>query len=307
MANIKGQITYALNQCFEEGVDKHSIKREIGFDKTERIYSRNVYFHAKDTAKDMQVFLRENYPSVKEVRQIKPEMLQEFLNSKTDHCTQKTVNEYANRLDTIQRACEKTFRIDLNWKQEIVVPKAYAEKLNTRGVNDVMTREDYNKIKEYCLNNLSKDSNAIIAISGTLGNRVKALCNIKIEKIDFEKNTVDIKDKGNKWITREMTQEVREILENRVNKLSEKGITQGNVFNIKSDSVNKQITRIEQRLGLDDTKSMHSIRRMVAQEKFDSYREQGLDIRTATDKVSEWLSHGKNRDAMLKECYIKLR
>lgn len=306
MANIKGQITYALNQCFTEGVDKHSIKREIGFQKTERIYSENVYFHAKDTAKDIQGFLRENYPSVREVRQIKPEMVQAFLNSKTDHCTQKTVNEYAGRIDTIQRACEKIFKIELNWKQQIVVPKAYREKVDHRGVNDVMTKEDYAKIKEYCLNNISRDSNAIITISGDLGNRVRALCNIKIEKIDFENNTVDIKDKGSKWITRDMTLQVREILQNRVNKLNEQGITKGNVFEVQDNSVNKQLTRIEKKLGLDTTKSMHSIRRMVAQEKYDEYRKT-MSIKDATNAVSEWLGHGKNRDAMLKECYIKIR
>lgn len=304
MANIKGQITYALNQCFTEGVDKHSIKREIGFQKTERIYSDNVYFHAKDTAKDIQGFLRENYPSVREVRQIKPEMVQAFLNSKTDHCTQKTVNEYAERLNTIQKACEKTFKIELNWKQEIVVPRAYREKLDTRGVNDIMTKEDYAKIKEYCLNNISKDSNAIIVVAGDLGNRVRALCNIKIEKIDFEKNTVQIRDKGGKWVTREMTPLVREILQKRVNDLKEKGITGGNIFNIRADSVNKQIKRIEKRLGLDNTKSIHSIRRMVAQEKYNEYRET-MSMRDATNAVSEWLGHGKNRDAMLKESYIK--
>lgn len=305
--NIKAQVTHAVNNFgYEDYLDKHSIKKEEGPQMTNRVFSQDARGLTKDVSNNIQTFLKENYSDVKLVKDIKSNMVQEFLESKKDHCTQRTVNTYAETLFKIEKCLEKAYKIELNWKSDVVVPQAYKQCLESRGVNDIMSKEDYDKIKEYCSKDTSKASNALILMQGDWGVRVKALCNILIEKVDFEKNTIDIKDKNGIWVKRDLTPETRSILEKRIDELKKKGITEGKIYDIKRDSLNKQLTRIEKKLGLDTDKSIHSIRRKIAQAKYDEFREKGLSPKEAATLVSNYLGHGDNREAMLRECYIKM-
>lgn len=53
--------------------------------------------------------------------------------------------------------------------------------------------------------------------------------------------------------------------------------------------------------------SNHDIRQLIAQEKYNSFREKGMSIKEAANQISKWLSHGDDRTSMLEKSYIKLK
>lgn len=57
------------------------------------------------------------------------------------------------------------------------------------------------------------------------------------------------------------------------------------------------------KLGLDHH-SWHSVRRRIAQDKYDAYRGSGMTRMDALSKVSLWLNHGPNRQKMVKKSYV---
>ena len=53
--------------------------------------------------------------------------------------------------------------------------------------------------------------------------------------------------------------------------------------------------------------SNHDIRRLIAQEKYDSFRESGMSIKEAANETSKWLSHGDDRLNMLENKLYKVK
>ena len=79
---------------------------------------------------------------------------------------------------------------------------------------------------------------------------------------------------------------------------------------IQSDSVNKAVQRCMERVGIAEkykNTSIHSIRKMYAQQEFDKYREQGMEIDKALGQVSVQLGHGENRLELMREYVIDIK
>ncbi|XZK46581.1 hypothetical protein ACSXCQ_14880 (plasmid) [Clostridium perfringens] len=151
---------------------------------------------------------------------------------------------------------------------------------SVRGVNSVITREDYNKILDYAEKNISESGYAV-RLQDFLGVRVEEVARISRENINLEDKTIKfVNTKGGRELTKDIS--------------------------IQGDSINRYLNRIEDKLGIE-RHSNHDIRRLIAQEKYDSYRKNGLSIKEAANKTSEWLSHGDNRTELLEKSYIKLK
>lgn len=301
MANIKGQITYAINNCFSEKTDKHAYKSENGKEMDNKIFSFSEKFRLKDVAENLHNYLKENYEDIKQVKDIQPSVIQNFLNSKTN-CTQNSVNGYATSLYKIENILNKTYKnCNLNWREEVSVPSVAIKKSESRGVTSVMAREDYATILNACKNSPSQSGYAI-RLQDFLGVRVSELSNLKLENIDLKKQTIIIYGKGGRALERAIPDDkielVKEIIEQKFDKYK--------LLNVKADSINRFLGRLEEKLGLEKH-SNHDIRRLIAQEKYDKYREQGKTIKEAAKLTGRWLSHGDNRNDMLERSYIILR
>jgi integrase len=299
--NIKGQCTFAINQCFAERTNKYSFKSENGRGMSEKIFSFSEKYRLKDISNQLQNYIREHDPSVKQVKDITPGHIQGFLNSKIDRCTQNTINTHAESLYKLQNTIEKTYSVKLNWREEIAIPAANKERACDRGVESVISREDYNKIIEYSKNHYSQ-SGACIILQNELGIRVEELARIKLENIDLKNGRILIEGKGGREITRDLSSEMRDF----VKEIKEKEHDPERLFSINGASINKQLGRIQEALGLEKH-SNHDIRRLIAQEKYDGLRAEGKTIKEATNETSNWLSHGDNREDMLERSYVVIR
>lgn len=301
--NLKSQLWYGISKCFKEGVDKRAVKKENGKNMTYNIYSYDEVFRLKDTARALQNFLKENGYKTNDFKKVDAEQIQKFLNiAKENGCTQNSINTYANSLFKIEKVLNKAYGFNLGWRSDTSIPIAKKAHSGLRGANNAIRREDYNKILNYTKKNISQSGYAL-RIQDFLGVRVEEVARINKNNIDLENKTIKLTNtKGGKEITMDIPRDkvglVKEILDRNYH--------ENRLFSIEGSSVNKYLRVVEDKLKID-RHSNHDIRRLIPQEKYDSYRAEGLNIKDATNKTSAWLSHGDNREDMLEKSYIKLK
>ena len=301
--NLYGQMTYAINKNFKEGVDKRAYKQANGKGMGSKIFSYGEKYRLKQLAKSFQIYAKKNNLNVKLVKEIKAEYIQGFLEgAKERGCTQNTINSYANSLFKIQNTLNSTYNLNLKWREEIAIPQVEQKSSSTRGVDSVISREDYNKILNYAEENMSQ-SGLALQMQNWLGVRVEEIARIKKEFINLKEGTITFKNtKGGKKL-------IRDISANKIDfvkSIIEHNFHNERLFSIEGKSINKYLNRVQDQLGLE-RHSNHDIRRLIAQEKYDSFREKGMSIKEAANETGKWLSHGDDRLNMLERSYIKLR
>lgn len=300
--NIKHQIQQAINNNFQEHTDKHAYKSQD--EQESKIFSYNEKFRLLDTAKMLNNYIKDKFPNVKQIKDITPNIIQEFLNNKANTCTQNTINTYSQSLNKIAAICNKNYSsCSLTWKKDAVIPTAVTQKSQLRGINNQMPVSDLNKVCDYARNNYSVSGQVLLA-QRELGIRVNELITIKVENIDFKNKVLHLPNcKGNKNLDREITPGLNSILEKNI---QERNITSGRVFPISENAVNTYLRRTEDKLGIEGKYSIHNIRATIAQEHFDKLRESGVSKCDAIKQTSLWLNHGPNRERLLETSYIKI-
>ena len=301
--NLFGQMTYAINKNFTEKVDKRAFKEANGKGMGSKIFSYGEKYRLKQLAKSFQIYAKENELNIKLVKDIRSENIQDFLEkAKERGCTQNTINSYANSLFKIQNTLNSAYNLNLKWREEIAIPQVEKKSSSTRGVDSVISREDYNKILNYARENESQ-SGLALQMQNWLGVRVEEIARIKKEFISLKDKTITFKNnKGGKVLIRNIPEDKIDFVKSVI----EHNFHEDRLFSIEGKSINKYLNRVQDQLGLK-RHSNHDIRRLVAQEKYDSFREDGMSIKDAANETSKWLSHGDDRLNMLERSYIKLR
>lgn len=301
--NLYGQMTYAINKNFKEHIDKKAFKEDNGNAMSNKIFSYSEKIRLKQIAKSFQIYSKKNNFNLKMVRDIKAEHVQKFLETaKENDCTQNTIASYANSFFKLEKVIDSTFGIKVNWRKEIVVPQTERKTSNSRGVNSIISRADYNKILEYAIDNESQ-SGLVLQMQNFLGVRVEEIPRLKRENINIDRKEIKfINTKGGKKLTRSIPANKVEFIKS----ILDKNFHQDKLFSIDGKSINRYLNRVQDNFGLE-RHSNHDIRRLIAQEKYNSFREEGMSIKEAANETSKWLSHGDDRQDMLERSYVKLK
>ena len=83
-SNLGYQITSAISACTAEGQSKRAYKNAHNGQTDYKIFGLTYKNDLCQTGKEMARFIHERYPDVKMVREIRPHMVQEYLDSKTE-------------------------------------------------------------------------------------------------------------------------------------------------------------------------------------------------------------------------------
>jgi hypothetical protein len=118
--------------------------------------------------------------------------------------------------------------------------------------------------------------------------------------IRIEADRLCIRSKNGRMAYRSITPEIRGVL----NSSEFKKLIHGDrVIAPKDNSINKYLSRLQDRLGMEKH-SFHDIRRRIAQDRYDEFRYMGMGRSEALSAVSSWLNHGSHREAMVLRSYI---
>lgn len=298
--NLKYQFLNAINSNFKEGMDKHSIKANGEMNNT-RIFSYSDRKNLIDVASNFSNFMKTNYSEVKQVKDVKADHIQSFLNSKANSCSNATLKQYESKFNKLENVVNNTYNINANYKG-FVVP---ASTENTKIRNTSMSRDDFNKLQQ-SFSNSNSSAKTAIELTSRAGLRVSECTKLQGRDIDLNKGTIHVIDgKGGRDRDVTIREEDKQYF---ANLKAQYGDTE-RICPVQSDSINKAIRRQMERLEMQnkytDT-SIHCVRKMYAQEQYDHYREQGMEINQALGAVSVDLGHSENRLELMKSYVLNI-
>lgn len=299
--NLKYQFLNAIDKNFKEKMDKHSIK-DAGQMNGARVFSYADRKNLIDVASNFSNWMKQEHPEVKQVKDVNANHIQGFLNSKKDTCSQATMKQYANKFNKLEKVVNHTYNTNASYKG-FIVP---VTKEQTKIRNSSMQKEDFKKL-ENGFSNSNSSAKQAIELSAKCGLRVSEIVKLQGRDINLEKNTIHVADgKGGRDRDVQIRPEDKQFFTDLKASVGD----YERICPIQSDSVNKAVQRCMERVGIaekyQDT-SIHSIRKMYAQEQYDRYREQGMEINKALGKVSVDLGHGENRLELMKEYVLDIK
>lgn len=293
--NLKYQFLHSVERSFKEGMDKHSIKKLNK--ENNKIYSYSDRKNLIDTSSEFSNWMKENYPNVKMIKDINNNHIQEFLEDKRSSCSDATLRQYVSRFRKLETLTNNTYNLN-NSFSNVVVPSSL--KCDGKIRNVMFTDENYNKM----LNTTNQNLKNALIMSKNFGLRA-AECS-KLKYTDLQDNKVYVVDSKGKR-SRIVYIENKEQLEayNYIKSQAQ----YGRVCNCQTGSLQQAFNRECKKNNIEiKNGAFHTLRKNYATNKFQEYRQQGLEVQEALDKVSKNLGHNKNRNKLMKQyicCPIK--
>ena len=111
----------AIEGCFSYRYDKHSAKHQNSqADQGWRVCSFSAKSNLLDTAHNLCEYIKEHYPDIDKVRQIRPSHCQEWLDSKAkDGCSYSTIETYKSNLMKLSRVINHHFGVHTNFETKV--------------------------------------------------------------------------------------------------------------------------------------------------------------------------------------------
>lgn len=298
--NLKYQLKTCVEQNFKEGMDKHSIKQCGGGNG--KIFSYADRSNLINFTSNFANWMKDNYPEVKMAKDINSNHVQSFLNSKSNNCSRATLKQYVSKANKMAKLINNTYNQDIKFNVVAPVSKSSNQPLR----NKQMEVNHYNKLISKMRDGNGKNA---LMITKNFGLRVSELTKLQGRDIDLDKGVIRVVG-GKGGRDREVpirTQEQRQVAEQLKATVSHET---DRIVPIKPNSINMALSRAMDRIGVGEEYSdtgIHSIRKLYAQEQYNYYRDQGMEINQSLSFVSRDLGHslerGKDMDLMC--IYIK--
>ena len=286
----------AIEASFTLGYDKHSSKRQSEQpDHSWRVYSFAGKANLLDTAHNLCEYIKEHYPEVDKVRQIRPEYCQEWLDSKAKGgCSLNTIETYKSNLVKLSRVINHHFGVHTNFETKVNV-ELIPDRTSPREF--ALTPEEIQRVKDSIVKPCHS-SNFFIFSTYTCC-RINS---VSIQKrhitLGNDRETVTVffeKDKGGR--SREITVTDKEFYAFCSSLISGKAETDSLFGNIRKDSANKWLSRRLCRLGITvpsektvgcktiQKSGNHSVRKSSIQAYYRKQYQHYLDVGYSPDKA----------------------
>lgn len=293
MSSLVYQFKCAVDSNFEPGRSKFDDKIAGEMNDT-RIYSYADRRNLIETGSDFAKFVRAEFPEIRQAKQIAPEHVRSFLESKTDTCTQRTIDQYATRLEKLSRCLQEHFGGD-RFKYTCDVPESQI--LDRRSLT--MDRADLEKVFEHAT---PCSSSKAVELAAETGLRAAPLSRVQAGDYDREAGTLEVHgDKGGKDHVINLSPEAKAKLDEltRGKEPGEFLFTNKDGNPLKPNSINRWLQDHLKSEGItkyaEAKTSIHAIRKMYAKEEYARARAEGLTDREARDRVNVQLGHGTHR------------
>lgn len=202
--NLKYQFLQAINNSFRENMDKHSDKAN-GIRNTDKIYSYSSRSNLIDLSANFANYMRVTYPEVHKVSEIQTEHIQSFLNSKTENCSQSTLNQYSALFRKIEKCVNAKYHCDVNYSCAVI--PASCKNGGGKIRNFMLSQNDFETlIKSTSNQNLKK----ALILSYHFGLRAAECAKLKFEDIKSNGiSIIDSKGKRSRFVPAESEQQKR--------------------------------------------------------------------------------------------------
>lgn len=299
--NIGFQFENAINSAFGKdgrgGSDKHSMRKNKQ-DTTSTVFSYKERSSLLKTGYQLSNYLKDNYPDIKNISDITPQMVQGFLNHKANTNNSNSLTTIKSSLNKLDKLSTKRYKSKENsFMDNVKKPKT--DMPNNIRLNVSADASDKEKIFKAMENSRSK-ANDLIRLASSQMFRVEMLSNMRVKDFDFENEKIFIvDDKGG----RDNCVPMRDV------ELCKKicGVLAKNerITKLKPCSINRQFKRLCKKAGItkfDDARTgMHALRKGTACQLAREYKDMGFDREEILSMISEELGHGVTRRDVLKK------
>lgn len=296
--NIFYQFKETVDLATRIGGDKHAAKQSG--EAANYIYGFREREGCLSLAHQFKDFLKENYPSVKSISDIKAEHWQHFaldkmrtpVDDKGRLPTAATAKTYESLMHKLQVITETRYHIKLDWdrahfpRPDREAMQIYRDRPMPRSVYDSVVKQIESK----------HNSKAAVAlkIAGSYGMRVDELARLRVRDVNFERGIVRVEGKGGLVRMLPISDQTKDLWRAACRGKGANDLVVG----IKADSINKMFRTALKELGVKEQWHQikcHGIRKMVAQEVWDKVRAAGGSQQDAMRAVCRWLGHGEMR------------
>lgn len=281
------QFNSAIDLNYRHHFNKHGDKHNPESDSSHIVKSLSAKSNLKDFAHDFSSYVRQEY-SVKQIKEITPEMCDSYIKSKYDTCSLKTIKTYQSNLLKLSKCANKTFNIRTDFS--VSVDESKIEKTETIKQFS-FTSAEMEKILDAPRPSASLNALKFAYMTGV---RVNTLERLEVRQLDFQRGEILVfKDKGARSRVLPMDEQTAKLLREQI-----KGKNpQDKVFGVKKGSVNRYLRRRCEKLNIHtpngEIKSgVHSIRKLWAEETAERYDKDG---KNGTKMVMSELGHGEDR------------
>lgn len=291
--NLQYQFKAAVEYGFKERMDKHSIKAELGNNKSDKVFSYKARKSLIQTGAQFAKYIKQNYPNVKYIKDILPEHAEGFLkDSIVRGCSNDTVRQYMARMGKLAILAEKKYHVEVAYMNGI---KVLLDLSKGKVRDKTFSREEFDLIMEHSKNSKSY-SRIGLKIAEITGARAEEITNIRIKDIDIENAIIHIHNGKGK---RSRDIPIKKKYIEYVVKLVTGRNQEQKILPIRPNSLNQYLARQCEYLGIRQYKEsktgIHAIRKMYATEAYNERRRSGMSHQEAWGEVSTILGHGRDR------------
>lgn len=313
--NLKAQMLYAVKSSFignehqngGYGSSKHSDLASGSVNG--KVYSWSSYHSRVDIACQLSSYLKQNYPEIREVKDLTKEAVESFLLSKAATCTTETLDCYRSNIASLGENLNRTYR---SCHLDLRVDKISGTIANQETRCKPMEASHITELK----NSFKSGSTGwkAVTLAEAAGLRASEIVRVKSRDIQIVNSRLAVisvyKGKGgrNRDVQIHDAKAVSALID-----LKESTPENERLVPVKHESIQKSINRHMKRLEGSEGHSLkedykfsgfHSIRKEWAQREFDRCRESGMSRQEALDYTSKQLGHGKDRDLATLQRYI---
>lgn len=298
--SLRAQLIYPLNQAIRYGHSKH-LDRRNHVKTMKYIYSHCSYSQLYDFSMHLHNYLRENFPDIHWVREITPDILQSFIDSRGRQWSSHTVTEYRYLFRKFQQLINQTYNLNLD-ATSLKFPRP--DNISVRDVS--MASNHFYQLCSDLLNSRTK-ARFIPLLTYIIGTRLEEACSIKPEEIDLKNRLVylnNCKNGRNRTVPfdADFLPALAEIktycIQNNWKTVCD---------SIKGTSAARAIRNSMKRLGFSDlykVTSNHAIRKLYAKRRLKEELEKEFNINRAWSVVQTELGHGLKCRNELFKAYI---
>lgn len=289
------QFNYAINQNFVPGTSKRDDKQDINYIKQNKIYSYGDREQLRDTANQFSKYCKNN--NIKQIKDISQNDIKYFLEDRAKTCTQRTVDQYASRINKIMNLSANTYGFDKIRINQSDIPKSSKNAIRTHS----MSESDYKKAFE---SNRECKAKIGVEIAHAFGLRSNEIVRLQVEDIKEDGLHVLHGAKGGRerYIKAE-TQEQRNLIVKLSNIAYKRDLgLNDRIINIDKSSLHKYEREHLKACFGDKYKhtNNHAIRKNYAERTYLRYKEQGLSHKEAWGRTSVNLGHSFDREQLFK-------
>lgn len=308
MRSIKQQFNYCIQKSSRLGQSKHSAKKDGRYEHGE-LYSVKTITAYRDTAKNLSNWLAQKHPEIKQVVEIDPTLIQEWVNDRSEHWSTATLENHLTHIKYLEEQAKRAYGEDKVhfYKPDIKKPE-HKEQVRVMA----MSRSDFELIRRAMTGcrSFAKDA---LEITYRVGLRVDEVAHLKAEHIDLANKTIYVSREGAKN-GRARTVPIRDKDISYFRDLLERSSDKGYLTSIEAKSIDRAIRRYMKDVRDDEGRTLadkypretvHCIRKLYATERMQEERGQNplsdkKEEQRHWDKVCAELGHGEGRETLYK-------